>query len=100
MTTPVTIHLSDGEYEKLEALARTRGRPVDEMIRFLVSEGVGEAQRHEDFRLIVREAKPKKKSIEYGKETRYGREIYQNGGYNDALDEYEEALLKRDEQEV
>ncbi|MHB8648197.1 MAG: hypothetical protein ACYDAR_20650 [Thermomicrobiales bacterium] len=46
------------------------------------------------FRRIVREAKPAEKPIEYGPETRYGRESYRNGGYNAALDEYEAALLK------
>lgn len=49
----------------------------------------------EDFRRIVREAKPKAKSLEWGPETRYGREDDYNNGYNEALDEYEGVLLKR-----
>ncbi len=44
---------------------------------------------------IIREAKPKAKSLEWGPETRYGREDDFNNGYNEALDEYEGALLKR-----
>ncbi len=48
-----------------------------------------------DFRRIVREAKPKAKSLEWGPETRYGREDDFNNGYNEALDEYEAALLTR-----
>lgn len=47
------------------------------------------------FRRIVREAKPAKLSTEYGPETRYGRDSYSDGRYNDALDEYEPALLER-----
>lgn len=47
------------------------------------------------FRRIVREAKPKAKSLEWGPETRYGREDDFNNGYNEALDEYEAALLAR-----
>jgi hypothetical protein len=95
VTTPVTIHLSAGEYEHLEAFAHTRGIPADEAIRVVISEAIEEEQRREDFRLIVREEKPKEKPVDYGPETRYGRESYRNGGYNAALDEYEAALLKR-----
>jgi len=47
------------------------------------------------FRRIVREAKPEKPPTEYGPESRYGRDSFSNGRYNDALDEYEEALLRR-----
>lgn len=52
-------------------------------------------QRHEEYRRIVREAKPNAKSLEWGPETRYGREDDFNNGYNEALDEYEAALLAR-----
>jgi len=48
-----------------------------------------------DFCRIVQEAKPKAKSLEWGPETRYGREDDFNNGYNEALDEYETALLTR-----
>ncbi len=47
------------------------------------------------FRRIVREAKPEKQPIEYGPESRYGRDSHSNGRYNEVLDEYEDALLKR-----
>lgn len=53
------------------------------------------AQDTGDCRRIIREAKPKAKSLEWGPETRYGREDDYNTGYNDALDEYEDVLLKR-----
>lgn len=58
-----------------------------------------DAEHRAVFRRIVREAKPAKLPIEYGKETRYGRDSYSNGRYNDALDEYEAALLKRLEEQ-
>jgi hypothetical protein len=61
----------------------------------LISEAAGEEQRREGFRRIVREAKPAEKPIEYGPESRYGRDSHSNGRYNEALDEYEDALLKR-----
>lgn len=48
-----------------------------------------------DFHQIIREAKPKAKSLEWGPETRYGREDDFNNGYNEALDKYEAALLTR-----
>ncbi len=48
-----------------------------------------------DFRRIVQEAKPKAKSLEWGPETRYGREDDFNNGYNEALNAYEAALLTR-----
>ncbi len=48
-----------------------------------------------DVRQMVREAKPNAKSLEWGPETRYGREDDFNNGYNEALDEYETALLTR-----
>ena len=95
MSIPVTIHLSEGEHAKLEALARARGKSSDEMIRLLISDAVGEEQRHEGFRRIVREAKPAEKPTEYGPESRYGRDSHSNGRYNEALDEYEDALLQR-----
>ena len=57
-------------------------------------------RRREDFRRIVQEAKPKAKSLEWGPETRYGREDDYNNGYNEALDEYEGALLTRLETNV
>jgi len=47
------------------------------------------------FRRIVREAKPAKQPTEYGPESRHGRDSHSNGRYNDALDEYEDALLSR-----
>ncbi len=47
------------------------------------------------FRRIVRDVKPEKQPIEYGAETRYGRDSHSNGRYNDALDEFEAALLSR-----
>jgi hypothetical protein len=47
------------------------------------------------FRRIVREAKPVPKPTEYGPESRYGRDSHSNGRYNEALDEYEAALLAR-----
>lgn len=47
------------------------------------------------FQRIVREAKPAPKPIEYGPESRYGRDSHSNGRYNEALDEYEAALLTR-----
>jgi hypothetical protein len=52
------------------------------------------------FRRIVREAKPGQLPTEYGEETRYGRDSYSNGRYNDALDEYEDVLLKRIDAEM
>ncbi len=55
-------------------------------------------RRKEDFRRIIREAKPNAKSLEWGPETRYGREDDFNNGYNEALDEYEAALLRRFEE--
>ncbi len=57
------------------------------------------ATDREALRRIIREAKPKAKSLEWGPETRYGREDDFNNGYNEALDEYETALLKRFETE-
>ncbi|MDQ2787523.1 MAG: hypothetical protein M3Y58_21250 [Chloroflexota bacterium] len=47
------------------------------------------------FRQIVREVKPGHLPTEYGPESRYGRDSHSNGRYNEALDEYEAALLKR-----
>lgn len=52
------------------------------------------------FRRIVREAKPAPKPTEYGPESRYGRDSHSNGRYNEALDEYEAAMLTRLEQET
>ncbi len=52
-------------------------------------------REREEFCRIVREAKPKAKSLEWGPETRYGREDDYNNGYNKALDEYEGVLLTR-----
>lgn len=54
-----------------------------------------DAEHRELFRRIVWEAKPEKQPTEYGPESRYGRDSHSNGRYNDALDEYEDALLKR-----
>lgn len=51
------------------------------------------------FRRIVREAKPAKQPTEYGPASHYGRNSHSNGRYNDALDEYENALLKRIEEQ-
>ena len=48
-----------------------------------------------NWRRIVRESKPPKRSTENCAETRYGREVYGNVRYNAALDEYEAALLRR-----
>jgi hypothetical protein len=44
---------------------------------------------------LIHEAKPKAKSLEWGPETRYGREDDFNNGFNEAIDEYEAALLAR-----
>lgn len=54
-----------------------------------------DAEHRALFRRIVEEAKPVKQPTEYGPESRYGRDSYSNGRYNDALDEYEAALLRR-----
>lgn len=54
-----------------------------------------DAEHRALFRRIVREAKPATKPTEYGPESRHGRDSHSNGRYNDALDEYEDALLKR-----
>lgn len=49
----------------------------------------------EAMRQVVQAAKPRQKSLEWGPETRYGREDDFNTGYNEGIDEYEAALLKR-----
>ena len=54
-----------------------------------------DAEHRELFRRIVREAKPPTQPTEYGPESRYGRDSDSNGRYNDALDEYEAALLRQ-----
>ena len=51
--------------------------------------------RYRDVREMIREAKPTPLPTEYGAETRYGRESHANSRYNDALDDYERALLDR-----
>lgn len=53
-----------------------------------------DAEHRAVFHRIVREAKPVKQPTEYGPGSRYGRDSHSNGRYNDALDEYEAALLK------
>jgi hypothetical protein len=70
------------------------------VIRVLINEDIGEAQRREGLRLTVRRAKARAKSLEYGPETRYGREDDFNNGYNEAFDEYEAALLKRLDEKI
>jgi len=55
----------------------------------------GRGLRYDDVRDMVREAKPAALPTDYGTETRYGRESHGNARYNAALDDYEEALLKR-----
>lgn len=47
------------------------------------------------YRRIVREAKPPKRNTENSAATRYGRESHGNARYNEALDDYERALLRR-----
>jgi hypothetical protein len=65
-------------------------------IREARGHGPGTDEEHRAyFCRIVREAKPEPLPTEYGPETRYGRDSYSNGRYNDALDEYEAALLER-----
>lgn len=86
--------------EAIHAAAGTmKGVNRDELLADLRAErGHGpetDAEHREVFRRIVRDAKPAKQPIEYGPESRYGRDSYSNGRYNDALDEYEDALLKR-----
>lgn len=44
---------------------------------------------------LIHKAKPKAKSLEWGPETRYGREDDFNKGFNEGIDEYEAALLAR-----
>ncbi len=56
-------------------------------------------KRRAELRQMIREAKPKAKTLEWGPETRYGREDDFNNGYNEALDEYEAALLRQIETE-
>lgn len=70
-----------------ESSSPERGRPAQETTANDGDDG--------DWRRIVREAKPPKRSVEHGAETRYGREVYGNARYNAALDEYEAALLRR-----
>lgn len=43
-------------------------------------------------RQVVQAAKPRKKSLEWGPETRYGREDDFNAGFNEGIDVYEAAL--------
>lgn len=64
-------------------------------VRQTAGETMGDERWREDLRRIVRDAKPKAKSLKWGEETRYGREDDFNDGYNEALDEYEASLLAR-----
>ena len=51
--------------------------------------------RYRDVREMIREAKPTARPLDYGPETRYGREGHGNARYNAALDDYERELLAR-----
>ena len=51
--------------------------------------------RYRDVREMIHEAKPKPLPTEYSEETQYGRESHSNSRYNDALDDYEQALFQR-----
>jgi len=53
----------------------------------------------DQFLVDIREAKPAKQPTEYGPASHYGRNSHSNGRYNDALDEYENVLLKRIEEQ-
>ena len=55
----------------------------------------GRGLRYDDVRAMIREAKLAPLPVEYGADTRYGRESNGNARYNAALDDYEAKLLDR-----
>ncbi len=85
------IEASAGIFKRAGVDAEQLERDIDEMRGHGPEPTIAD---REAFRQIVRDVKPKQKSLEWGPETRYGREDDFNNGFNEAIDEYEAALLE------
>jgi hypothetical protein len=90
---PVRVAIA-GKVYRIERADHYRYYHPEEQIG-KADDGETDAPAREELRRMIREVKPKQKSLEWGPETRYGREDDFNNGYNEALDEYETALLRR-----